>query len=92
LHYLAISPNDSYAQLLGYRQDFEAKYANFVITMTPKKTPSKDIGEQLSRFKDLAKELEADESPHALDRAFARLDTKKKIESRQPAKRKTKRK
>jgi hypothetical protein len=42
---------------------------------------------QLERFKKMALEVEADESPGALDRAFARLDTKKK-ETRQPAKRK----
>jgi hypothetical protein len=57
--------------------------------MTPKKRSSKDSGEQLSRFKTLAKELEADESPHALDRAFGRLDIKKKA-TRQPAKRRAK--
>ncbi len=62
------------------------------MSVTRKKHSPKDIGEQLVRFKELAKELEADESPQALDRAFARLDTKKKIESRQPAKRKAKRK
>jgi len=43
---------------------------------------------QLERFKDMAKEVEADESPDALDRAFARLDPKKTIE--RPAKRKGK--
>jgi hypothetical protein len=41
---------------------------------------------QLGRFREMAREVEADESPHALDRAFARLDMKKKA----PAKRKAK--
>lgn len=48
----------------------------------------KDKSQQLQRFKEMARELEADESPDALDRAFGRLDTKRKL----PAKRKTKRK
>jgi hypothetical protein len=42
--------------------------------------------EQIARFREMARQLEADESPHALDRAFARLDTKKKA-TPQPAKR-----
>jgi hypothetical protein len=33
---------------------------------------------QLERFKDMAKEVEADESPDALDRAFSRIDPHKK--------------
>jgi hypothetical protein len=45
--------------------------------------------EQLQRFKEMAKELGADESPQALDRAFARLDTKKK-EVEKPAKQRAK--
>jgi hypothetical protein len=43
---------------------------------------------QLQRFKELAREVEADESPDALDRAFARLDMKKKAPAK-PAKRKS---
>jgi hypothetical protein len=50
-----------------------------------------DHGAQLSRFKDLARELGADESPGALDRAFTNLDLKK-TDSRKPAKRKAKKK
>ena len=53
------------------------------------KTITVSAAAQLTRFKQLARELEADESPDALDQAFARLDTKKK-ETRQPAKRKAK--
>lgn len=34
--------------------------------------------EQLARFKEMAKEVQADKSPDALDRAFGRLDMKKK--------------
>lgn len=37
-----------------------------------------DQSKQFLRFKKIAKELQADKSPDALDRAFARLDTKKK--------------
>jgi hypothetical protein len=47
--------------------------------------------EQLRRFRDMAREIGADESPDALERAFSRLDTKKK-DSSAPAKRKTSRK
>lgn len=47
---------------------------------------AKDKAQQLLRFKEMAKELGVDESPQALDRAFGRLDLKKK-ETRQPAKR-----
>ena len=59
------------------------------LSVSIKKAAPSDA-EQSLRFKKIAKEVEADENPHALDRAFARLDTKKKIESRQPAKRKAK--
>ena len=39
----------------------------------------KDRGEgQLERFKEIAREVEADESPDALDRAFGKLDMRKK--------------
>jgi hypothetical protein len=40
----------------------------------PKKKPSESQPDQFQRFKSLARELEADESPGALDRAFGRLD------------------
>jgi hypothetical protein len=52
-----------------------------------KKAP--DTEAQLARFKEMAREVEADESPGALDRAFGRLDTKKK-DTRQPRQRKAK--
>jgi hypothetical protein len=61
------------------------------LSVSIKKAAQSDADQSL-RFKKMAKELQADESPHALDRAFARLDTKKKIESRQPARRKAKQK
>lgn len=54
-----------------------------------KKTPSPT--DQLKRFQDMARELGTDESPDALDRAFGRLDTKKK-EAPKPFKSKAKRK
>jgi hypothetical protein len=54
--------------------------------MKAKKSVSKDQAQQFERFKAMAREVEADESPDALDRAFARLDTKRKL----PAKRKSK--
>jgi len=38
-----------------------------------KSTPA----EQIKRFKDMAKEVGADEAPGALDRAFKQLDPKK---------------
>jgi hypothetical protein len=34
-------------------------------------------GDQLQRFKDMAKEVGADEAPGALDRAFGKVDPKK---------------
>lgn len=34
--------------------------------------------QQLLRFREMAREVEADEAPGALDRAFGRLDMKKK--------------
>jgi hypothetical protein len=37
-----------------------------------------DPSEQLKRFKDMARELGADESPGALDRAFGRLNPKQR--------------
>ena len=42
-------------------------------------TPDKpsDNESQLQRFKDMAKEVGADESPGALDRAFGKVDPKK---------------
>lgn len=43
---------------------------------SPKKTPSQ--ADQLKRFQDMARELGADESTDALDRAFVRLDPKKR--------------
>jgi predicted transcriptional regulator len=43
-----------------------------------KATTAKDKSQQLQRFKEMARELGADESPDALDRALARLDMKKK--------------
>jgi hypothetical protein len=50
--------------------------------MSPKrktKTPSrKDAVAQLQRFKEMTRILETDESPDALDRAFGRLDMRKK--------------
>jgi hypothetical protein len=46
---------------------------------------------QLSRFKEMAIEVQADASPDALDRAFGRLDMKKKAIAK-PAKRTTKEK
>jgi hypothetical protein len=46
--------------------------------MKPKpKTPRTKSDEQLQRFRDMAKEVGADESPGALDRAFGRVDPKK---------------
>jgi hypothetical protein len=51
--------------------------------------PDKEKPGQLARFKELAKKLEADASPHALERALARLDMKKGA-TRQAAKRKAK--
>jgi hypothetical protein len=43
---------------------------------------AEDQAQQVIRFKEMARELGADESPHALDRAFARLDTKKKTKQK----------
>ena len=60
-------------------------------TPTLVKNNPKSKSQQFLRFKEMAKELGADESPQALDRAFARLDMKKK-ETLQPEKRKAKRK
>jgi len=58
---------------------------------SPRKTKTErqhDAAEQLARFKEIALEVGADDSPDALDRAFSRLDMKKKA----PAKRKAKQK
>jgi hypothetical protein len=49
---------------------------------------SNRTSEQSVRFKEMARELGADETPHAPDRAFSRLDMKKKPV--QPSKRKAK--
>lgn len=40
---------------------------------------AKSVGQQLERFKAMAQEVGADESPDALNRAFARLDPKRKV-------------
>jgi hypothetical protein len=48
----------------------------------PTRSPAPDLatGEtQLERFKRTAQEVEADESPDALNRAFSRLNTKQKV-------------
>jgi hypothetical protein len=39
----------------------------------PKPKPKPDNPEQLKRFIDMAREVEADESPEALDRAFNKV-------------------
>jgi hypothetical protein len=54
--------------------------------MKKQKSSDPDKSQQLLRFKEMAREVEADESPGALDRAFGRLDMKKK-DTRQSAKR-----
>ena len=59
--------------------------------MAKSKSTVKSRAAQLRRFKALALEVQADESPDALDRAFARLDAKR-IDTSKPAKRKAKRK
>lgn len=43
--------------------------------------PTKDVSKssQHERFKEMARELGADESPDALDRAFAKLNPKRKV-------------
>jgi hypothetical protein len=56
-----------------------------------KQPAAEAAGKQFLRFKEMAKELESDQSPGAMDRAFASLDTKKKSTDR-PAKRTAKRK
>lgn len=47
-----------------------------------RKTPS--LADQLKRFREMARELEADESPDALDRVFGQLDPKKKDAPKPP--------
>lgn len=58
--------------------------------MSAKKKASDDGPKQFDRFKQMAREVGADESPDALDRAFLKLDPKKK-DAPMTAKRKTKR-
>jgi hypothetical protein len=63
--------------------------------MSPKRKTKavsrKDTAAQLQRFKEMALEVGADESPDALDRAFGRIDMRKK-EIAKPAKRTAKEK
>jgi hypothetical protein len=48
-------------------------------TRSTKTVKSKDVSLQLARFKAMARELGVDDAaPDALDRAFGRLDTRKK--------------
>jgi hypothetical protein len=56
---------------------------------TPSRLTTSEM--QLERFKEMAKEVGADESAGALDRAFARLDAKNKAEvpSRKPVTKKS---
>ena len=49
--------------------------------MTKRRTKSKvpeDQSSQFLRFKEMAREVEADESPDALDKAFGRLNPKRR--------------
>jgi hypothetical protein len=46
--------------------------------MPRKPRPKPDDPEQFRRFIDMAREVEADESPEALDRAFNRVVRRKK--------------
>ena len=43
-----------------------------------------EVTPQLERFKAMAQEVGADESPEALDRAFGKLDPKKRKETSKP--------
>lgn len=45
-------------------------------------TKRKNPDEQLTRFKEMARELGADESPGALDRAFSKLNPRQKAPPR----------
>lgn len=63
--------------------------AKWILSMAKGKKKATDSEAQLARFREMARELEADESLDAMDRAFARLDMKKK-EPRQSAKQKPK--
>ena len=56
----------------------------------PKATTVDRDENQIDRFKRMAQELGADESPDALDRAFGRLDAKKKDNRDSPSKAKAK--
>lgn len=49
---------------------------------------AKDVDKQsqYERFTDMAREVEAEESPDALDRAFARLDPRKRRKKRESEK------
>ena len=45
--------------------------------MAKAKTRTPKTAEQLERFREMAREVGADESPGALERAFGKLDPKK---------------
>ena len=47
--------------------------------MPRKSAPKPDNPEQFKRFIDMAREVEADESPDALDRAFDKVIPRRKI-------------
>ena len=51
--------------------------------MTKKPTPKADA-DQYQRFLETAKKVEADESPGSFDRAFAKIDPKKKPDPKKP--------
>jgi hypothetical protein len=52
------------------------------------KNKQASANERYERFKELAREVEADESPDALDRSFARLDPRKTDPNRNKKKKK----
>jgi hypothetical protein len=83
--YAAIQCLSRFARRTLSRQ--KAAKGNYsVISRTIKEVGSEN---QLQRFKELAREAGADESPGALDRAFGPIDAKR-IETKKPAKRRAK--
>jgi hypothetical protein len=55
--------------------------------MVSRKKKVADSAAQLARFREMAREVGADESPQALERAFAQLDPKRKWAPPAPKKR-----
>lgn len=54
--------------------------------MPRKPKPRTDDSEQLKRFKEMAREVEVDETPAALDRAFNKVIPPKRAETKKTVK------